>query len=250
MITVENLFKSYNSTPVLHGIDHAQNRGEAVVLIGPSGCGKSTFLRCLNQLEVADSGVITIDGVTIKGGHPPRTSEEREQQRHLRLRAGMVFQSFNLFPHLTVLQNVTAGPRVVKGVRREEAETRARELLAKVGLASKADAYPAQLSGGQQQRVAIARALAMEPQVMLFDEPTSALDPELRDEVLRVMRQLVEEGMTMIVVTHEMQFARDMADRVVFFDGGRVAESGPPDQIFSAPQHERTRDFLRRVATR
>ena len=250
MIVVEKLVKSYHSTRVLQGIDHAQERGEAVVLIGPSGCGKSTFLRCLNQLEIPDSGRITIDGVTIEGGHPPRTSEERERQRQLRLRAGMVFQSFNLFPHLTVLQNITEAPRVVKGMPQGEAEDRARQLLAKVGLEHKAEAYPAQLSGGQQQRVAIARALAMEPRVMLFDEPTSALDPELRDEVLRVMRQLVEEGMTMIVVTHEMQFARDMADRVVFFEGGRVAESGPPDQVFSNPQHERMREFLRRVTTR
>ena len=249
MITVENLVKSYNATRVLHGIDHAQQRGEAVVLIGPSGCGKSTFLRCLNQLEIPDSGRITIDGVTIEGGRPPRTGDEREQQRQLRLRAGMVFQSFNLFPHLTALENVTEAPTVVKGQPKAEAEVRARELLAKVGLESKAFAYPSQLSGGQQQRVAIARALAMDPKVMLFDEPTSALDPELRDEVLRVMRQLAEEGMTMIVVTHEMQFARDMADRVLFFDGGLVAESGPPEQVFSNPQCERTREFLRRVAT-
>jgi ABC-type polar amino acid transport system ATPase subunit len=249
MITVENLVKSYNATRVLHGIDHAQQRGEAVVLIGPSGCGKSTFLRCLNQLEIPDSGRITIDGVTIEGGRPPRTSDERERQRQLRLRAGMVFQSFNLFPHLTALENVTEAPTVVKGQPKAEAEVRARELLAKVGLESKAFAYPSQLSGGQQQRVAIARALAMDPKVMLFDEPTSALDPELRDEVLRVMRQLAEEGMTMIVVTHEMQFARDMADRVLFFDGGLVAESGPPEQVFSNPQCERTREFLRRVAT-
>jgi ABC-type polar amino acid transport system ATPase subunit len=250
MIAVESLVKSYNATRVLHGIDHAQKRGEAIVLIGPSGCGKSTFLRCLNQLEIADSGRITIDGVTIEGGRPPRTGEERERQRQLRLRAGMVFQSFNLFPHLTALQNITEAPRVVRRLPESEAEALARELLGKVGLESKADAYPAQLSGGQQQRVAIARALAMQPQVMLFDEPTSALDPELRDEVLRVMRQLAEEGMTMIVVTHEMQFARDMADRVLFFDAGRVAESGPPEQIFSCPQHERTREFLRRVTTR
>ncbi len=250
MITVENLIKSYNSTRVLQGVCHSQQRGEAVVLIGPSGCGKSTFLRCLNQLEIADSGRITIGGVTIEGGRAPRTLEEREQQRQLRLRAGMVFQSFNLFPHLTALQNITEGPTVVKGLPPAEAEALAWRLLTKVGLEDKAEAYPAQLSGGQQQRVAIARALAMEPQVMLFDEPTSALDPELRDEVLRVMRQLAEEGMTMIVVTHEMQFARDMADQVLFFDGGRVAESGPPDQIFSAPQHERTREFLRKVTTR
>jgi cystine transport system ATP-binding protein len=250
MIIVNELVKSYNSNRVLHGIDHSQNRGETVVLIGPSGCGKSTFLRCLNQLELADSGSITIGEVTIQGGRPPRTSEEREQQRQLRLRAGMVFQSFNLFPHLTVLENIVTGPTVVKGESRLDAITHARELLAKVGLETKADAYPAQLSGGQQQRVAIARALAMEPQVMLFDEPTSALDPELRDEVLGVMRHLAEDGMTMIVVTHEMQFARDMADRILFFDGGRVAECGPPEQIFSNPQHERTRDFLRRVTTR
>ena len=250
MIAVENLVKSYHSTRVLHGVDHTQERGEAVVLIGPSGCGKSTFLRCLNQLEIPDSGRITIGDVTIEGGHPPRTREEREQQRQLRLRAGMVFQSFNLFPHLTVLQNVTEGPTVVKGVPQREAEGCARELLAKVGLEAKAGSYPAQLSGGQQQRVAIARALAMEPHVMLFDEPTSALDPELRDEVLRVMRQLADEGLTMIVVTHEMQFARDMADRIVFFEAGRVVECGPPEQIFSHPQHERTRDFLSRVPTR
>ncbi len=250
MIAVEQLIKSYNSNRVLHGIDHAQERGEAVVLIGPSGCGKSTFLRCLNQLEIADAGRITIGDVTIEGGHPPRTSEERERQRQLRMRAGMVFQQFNLFPHLTVLQNIIAGPTVVKRVPLQDAEALARELLVKVGLEDKANAYPAQLSGGQQQRVAIARALAMEPQVMLFDEPTSALDPELREEVLRVMRRLAEEGMTMIVVTHEMQFARDMADRVVFFDGGRVAECGPPEQIFSNPQHARTREFLSKVTTR
>ncbi|HWW02363.1 MAG TPA: amino acid ABC transporter ATP-binding protein [Candidatus Acidoferrum sp.] len=250
MITVENLVKSYNSTRVLHGVCHAQQRGEAVVLIGPSGCGKSTFLRCLNQLETPDSGRITIDGVTIDCGHPPGTNHERELQRQLRLRAGMVFQAFNLFPHLTALENIVAAPTVVKGLPRSEAEARARELLGKVGLEGRAQAYPAQLSGGQQQRVAIARALAMEPQVMLFDEPTSALDPELKDEVLRVMRQLAEEGMTMLVVTHEMQFARDIADRVLFFEGGRVAESGTPEQIFSAPQQERTREFLRKATVR
>jgi ABC-type polar amino acid transport system ATPase subunit len=249
MITVENLVKSFNSIPVLHGINHAQRRGEAVVLMGPSGCGKSTFLRCLNQLEIAQAGRITIDGISVECGHPPRTRVEREQQHKLRMRTGMVFQSFNLFPHLTVLENITEAPMVVKGVPRLEAEERALELLVKVGLEAKAQAYPSQLSGGQQQRVAIARAMAMEPLVMLFDEPTSALDPELRDEVLRVMRDLVEEGMTMIVVTHEMQFARDMADRILFFDGGVVAESGPPEQIFGNPQHERTKEFVRRVAS-
>jgi polar amino acid transport system ATP-binding protein len=233
MIAVEKLVKSYNANRVLHGVDHSQQPGEAVVLIGPSGCGKSTFLRCLNQ-----------------GGCAPRTRAAHEQQRRLRLQAGMVFQSFNLFPHLTVLRNITEAPMIVKGVSQSEAEAFARELLAKVGLEDKSAAYPCELSGGQQQRVAIARALAMRPQVMLFDEPTSALDPELRDEVLRVMRRLAEEGMTMIVVTHEMQFARDMADCVLFFDGGRVAESGPPDQIFSDPKLERTREFLRRVTTR
>jgi ABC-type polar amino acid transport system ATPase subunit len=250
MIAVENLVKSFNRTRVLLGISHSQQRGEAVVLIGPSGCGKSTFLRCLNQLEIADSGRITIGAVTIEAGRSPGIREEREQQRRLRLQAGMVFQSFNLFPHLTVLQNITAGPTVVKNLSRRDAEARARELLAKVGLETKAGAYPGQLSGGQQQRVAIARALAMEPQVMLFDEPTSALDPELRDEVLRVMRQLAEEGMTMIVVTHEMQFARDIAERVLFFDAGLIAESGSPEQIFSNPQNPRTREFLRKVTTR
>ena len=250
MIVVNQLTKSYNSNRVLHGIDHTQEKGEAVVLIGPSGCGKSTFLRCLNQLEIADSGRITIGGVTIEGGRHPSTDEEREQQRQLRLRAGMVFQQFNLFPHLTVLDNITEAPMVVKGMPRVEAEEIARSLLAKVGLEKKAEFYPSQLSGGQQQRVAIARALAMQPDVMLFDEPTSALDPELRDEVLRVMRQLAEEGMTMIVVTHEMQFARDMADKILFFDGGLVAESGSPEQIFSNPQQARTREFISRVTTR
>jgi ABC-type polar amino acid transport system ATPase subunit len=250
MIVVNQLVKSYNANRVLHGIDHEQKRGEAVVLIGPSGCGKSTFLRCLNQLEIADSGSITIDGVTIQGGRAPQNSIERERQRQLRMRAGMVFQQFNLFPHLTVLRNITEAPMVVKGESQEEAEQRARMLLKKVGLEHKAEAYPAQLSGGQQQRVAVARALAMQPQVMLFDEPTSALDPELRDEVLKVMRDLCEEGMTMIVVTHEMQFAREMADEVLFFDGGRVAESGSPEKIFENPEFDRTRDFVMRSSKR
>ena len=250
MITVENLVKSYQFNRVLNGIDHAQQPGEAVVLIGPSGCGKSTFLRCLNQLETPDAGRITIDGVTVEYGHPPRTREERDQQHQLRLRTGMVFQFFNLFSHLTVLENLTTGPRVVKNVPKEMAEALARKLLAKVGLENRSQAYPCQLSGGEQQRVAIARALAMEPQVMLFDEPTSALDPELRDEVLNVMRQLADDGLTMIVVTHEIQFARDIADRVLFFDDGRVAEFGPPEQLLSCPQGERTREFLKRFIQR
>ena len=249
MITVENLVKSFKATRVLQGVDHVQNRGEAVVLIGPSGCGKSTFLRCLNQLELADAGRITIGDVTIEGGRAPRTTNEKEQQRLLRLQAGMVFQSFNLFPHLTVLDNITSGPRIVKGMAHDEAEALACGLLNKIGLEAKAQSYPGQLSGGQQQRVAIARALAMQPEVMLFDEPTSALDPELREDVLKVMRGLVEEGMTMIVVTHEMQFARDVADRVLFFDGGRITEEGTPEEVFSNPKQERTRDFLRKVAT-
>ena len=248
MIIVEHLIKSFNSTRVLHGIDHTQQPGEAVVLIGPSGCGKSTFLRCLNQLETPDAGRITIDGVTVEAG--AHNGDQREHQRQLRLRTGMVFQSFNLFPHLTVLRNITEAPIVVKGMPQEQADALALKLLAKVGLENKTESYPSQLSGGQQQRVAIARALAMEPQVMLFDEPTSALDPELRDEVLGVMRQLAEDGMTMIVVTHEMQFARDMADRVLFFDEGRIAESGSPEQIFGSPQNERTREFLRKVSLR
>jgi len=250
MIVVEELVKSYNANRVLHGIDHSQQRGEAVVLIGPSGCGKSTFLRCLNQLEIADSGRITIGDVSICGGRAPDSREDRELQRRLRMKAGMVFQQFNLFPHLTVLENVTEAPIVVKGISKSQAEDTAMNLLKKVGLENKALFYPAQLSGGQQQRVAIARALAMEPEVMLFDEPTSALDPELRDEVLRVMRQLAEEGMTMIVVTHEMQFARDMADKILFFDGGRVGESGTPEEIFTNPKTERMRDFLKKTATR
>ena len=248
MIAVEKLKKSYLDHCVLHGIDHTQRRGEAVVLIGPSGCGKSTFLRCLNQLETPDSGRVTIAGITIDPGAPRH--ELTTLQRQLRLRAGMVFQNFNLFPHLTAIQNIMEAPRVVKGMAKPEAEALACDLLAKVGLSAKASSHPAQLSGGQQQRIAIARALAMKPEVMLFDEPTSALDPELRDEVLRVMRQLAEEGMTMIVVTHEMQFAREFADRVIFFDAGLVAEEGPPDQIFTCPKEERTRAFLSKVLTR
>ena len=250
MIAVERLVKSYHSARVLHGIDHTQKRGETVVLIGPSGCGKSTFLRCLNQLEIADSGRIRIGDITIECGHAPRTSGEREAQQRLRMRAGMVFQSFNLFPHLTVRENITVAPTVAKRTPQGEADALALELLAKVGLANKAGAYPDQLSGGQQQRVAIARALAMQPEVMLFDEPTSALDPELRDEVLRVIRQLAVEGLTMIIVTHEMQFAREVAHRVLFFEAGRIAESGPPEQIFSNPRHERTREFLSRIHPR
>ena len=250
MITVEKLVKFYSHQCVLHGIDMEQQKGEAVVIIGPSGCGKTTFLRCLNQMETLDSGRITIAGITVENHNNQATRADRETQRQLRMRAGMVFQSFNLFPHLTVLRNITEAPMTVKGTPRGEAEHQARELLTKVGLAEKADFYPSQLSGGQQQRVAIARALAMQPDVMLFDEPTSALDPELRDEVLNVMRRLVEEGMTMLVVTHEMGFAREMADRIIFFDEGRIAEEGAPEEIFTQPRQERTREFLRKVLPR
>ena len=248
-IVVENLIKSYGPNRVLHGISMKQDRGEVVILIGPSGCGKSTFLRCLNQMEPIDSGRVAIAGIAFEAKAGPLSAADREQQRKLRTLAGMVFQSFNLFPHLTVLRNVMEAPIVVKGVPRPEAEIKARALLTKVGLADRAGYYPAQLSGGQQQRVAIARALAMEPEVMLFDEPTSALDPQLRDEVLNVMRALAEEGMTMIVVTHEMGFAREMADRVIFFDRGLIAEEGPPEEIFTQPKQERTREFLRKVKT-
>jgi len=244
-IVVENLTKSYGANRVLHGISHQQDRGDVIVLIGASGCGKSTFLRCLNQMESMDAGRVTIAGLTFEANGGPLTAADREQQRQLRIRAGMVFQSFNLFPHLTALGNVMAAPLVVKGLDRAQAESEARALLQKVGLAERGDAYPSQLSGGQQQRVAIARALAMGPEVMLFDEPTSALDPQLREEVLNVLRALADEGMTMIVVTHEMRFAREIADRVIFFDCGQIAEDGPPEQIFTDARQARTREFLR-----
>ena len=243
MIRTEGLGKSFGAARVLDGIDHAQQRGEVVVLIGPSGCGKSTFLRCLNQLETHDAGRITVGDVTLEAGVRP----DREQQRRLRLCSGMVFQQFHLFPHRTALENVMEGPRFVLGQTAAEAGATARTLLAKVGLADRADHRPSQLSGGQQQRVAIARALAMKPQVMLFDEPTSALDPELRDEVLRVLRQLADEGMTMLVATHEMRFAEEVADHVLFMESGRIAESGPPERIFHDPSQERTREFLRKI---
>ncbi|HEY4414677.1 MAG TPA: amino acid ABC transporter ATP-binding protein [Verrucomicrobiae bacterium] len=246
MIIVEKLFKSYRGTPVLHGIDLRQQRGEVLVLIGASGCGKSTLLRCLNQLELADSGQITIGDTTISGGKPPRSRADWENQHQLRLRTGMVFQTFNLFHHLSLLQNVMRAPCVVKGLPPKEAEDLARKLLGKVGLSDKASLYPSQLSGGQQQRGAIARALAMEPEVMLFDEPTSALDPGLKEEVMAVIRQLSADGMTMMVVTHEMKLARDIANKVLFLAEGRIVETGTPDQIFYNPQSERTRDFLRR----
>jgi len=241
MIAVDQLKKSFGRHPVLRGISMRQAPGETTVIIGPSGCGKSTFLRCLNQLESIDAGQVTVAGIAFD--HQPT---DLATQHRLRLRAGMVFQSFNLFPHLTVLGNLTLAPVRVNGEAREAAEARARDLLKKVGLLDRADFLPAQLSGGQQQRAAIARALAMQPQVMLFDEPTSALDPELRGEVLNVMRDLAEEGMTMLVVTHEMNFARAVADQVLFFDDGLIAEAGAPEVIFNEPRCDRTREFLRR----
>ncbi len=211
-------------------------KGEVVVIIGPSGSGKSTLLRCINRLEEPTSGKILLDGVDI--------TDSKVDINKVRQRIGIVFQQFNLFPHLTALQNVTLAPIKIKKMNKKEAEELGMRLLEKVGLADKADYYPAQLSGGQQQRVAIARALAMNPEVMLFDEVTSALDPELVKEVLDVMKQLARDGMTMIVVTHEMGFAREVGDRVIFMDGGVIVEEGKPEQIFSSPQHERTRKFL------
>jgi len=243
MITVEQLKKAFGKHAVLRGISMSQQQGETVVIIGPSGCGKSTFLRCLNQLEKIDSGKVSVAGIEFD-----HTRLDHDTQHRLRLRAGMVFQSFNLFPHLTVMQNITIAPIRVNDESRNSAETRARELLKKVGLLARADFFPSQLSGGQQQRAAIARALAMQPEVMLFDEPTSALDPELRGEVLRVMRDLAEEGMTMLVVTHEMNFARAMADRMLFFDEGLIVEEGVPEQLFSESRNPRTREFLSHFA--
>ncbi|WP_037303296.1 amino acid ABC transporter ATP-binding protein [Amycolatopsis orientalis] len=241
--------KSYGHTEVLSGIDLQVHKGQVVCLLGPSGAGKSTFLRCINHLETIDAGQVWVDGEPI--GFRLRNGKlyelkEREVARQRR-DIGMVFQRFNLFGHRTVLQNVVEGPVRVLGVAPEEARTQALDLLDRVGLAHRADAYPAQLSGGQQQRVAIARSLAMKPKLMLFDEPTSALDPELVGEVLAVMGTLAAEGMTMVVVTHEMGFAAEAADEVVFMADGAVVETGPPGQLLSAPRHERTKQFLARV---
>ncbi|MEV6841519.1 amino acid ABC transporter ATP-binding protein [Streptomyces sp. NPDC051133] len=239
LVEIRDVCKHYGDTQVLHGIDLHVTAGEVVVIIGPSGSGKSTLCRCVNRLETITSGTITIDGV-------PLPAEGRALAR-LRADVGMVFQSFNLFGHLTVLQNLMLAPVRVRGVSKADARERARELLARVGLADKGDSYPAQLSGGQQQRVAIARALAMDPKLLLFDEPTSALDPEMIQEVLEVLVELASEGMTMIVVTHEMGFAQQAADRVVFMDGGRILEIAPPSEFFTAPKHERAADFLSKV---
>lgn len=247
-VELHSVEKRFGAVPILNGIDLTVARGEVVVIIGPSGSGKSTILRCIALLEAIQGGTISVDGVTI--GSASLDAIDRTRLRQIRQEIGMVFQAFNLFPHLTVLENVTLAPKLVRGVRAGEAEAHARALLERVGLADKVDQYPARLSGGQQQRAAIARALAMRPQVMLFDEVTSALDPELVGEVLSVMRQLADEGMTMIAVTHEMGFARDVADRVAFIDHGRVVEAGTPDQIFGAPREKRTQDFLRQLTER
>jgi len=239
MISVRNIAKSYGDHRVLDGVSLEVGKGEVVCIIGPSGSGKSTLLRCVNGLESYDEGEVAIDGEPVH--------RERKSIHAIRSEVGMVFQRFNLFPHRTALENVMEGPVYVKGEPRAAARERAASLLAKVGLASKLDAYPAKLSGGQQQRVAIARALAMQPKAILFDEPTSALDPELVGEVLKVMLTLAREGMTMLVVTHEMGFAAEVAHRVLFLDHGRIVEEGTPQQILADPKHERTRDFLQRV---
>lgn len=238
MIKISNLHKSFGSLEILKGVDLEVEKSEVVVIIGPSGSGKSTLLRCVNYLEVPTSGTITIDGQTITRDVNINT---------IRAEVGMVFQHFNLFGHMSVLQNITLAPIKVRGMSRFEAENRAMELLTRVGLKDKANAYPAQLSGGQQQRVAIARALAMNPKIMLFDEPTSALDPEMVNEVLEVMKSLAESGMTMMIVTHEMGFARQVADRVLFVDGGKIIEQGKPDEVFSHPKEKRTQDFLAKI---
>ena len=238
MIEIKGLCKSFGADEVLKGIDLSIAEKEVVVIIGPSGSGKSTLLRCMNHLEEPTAGEVTIDGITLSG--EANINKVREE-------VGMVFQRFNLFPHMTVLENIMLAPMKVKHVSRDAAEKTARELLARVGLAEKADAYPDNLSGGQQQRVAIARALAMHPKVMLFDEPTSALDPEMVGEVLDVMRALANEGMTMVVVTHEMGFAREVGDRLLFVDEGRIIESGVPREVFEHPKEERTRSFLSKV---
>lgn len=238
MIDIKNLHKSFGDHEVLKGIDLHINPQEVVVIIGPSGSGKSTLLRCMNLLEVPTSGSVVVDGMDLTGDADINKAREE---------IGMVFQRFNLFPHMTVLKNITLAPMKVRNISQEEAEKTALELLERVGLGDKADAYPPQLSGGQQQRVAIARALAMKPKVMLFDEPTSALDPEMVNEVLDVMKSLANEGMTMAVVTHEMGFAREVGDRLLFVDGGTIIEQGDPREVFENPKEERTKLFLSKV---
>ena len=240
LLKIENLKKSFGKLEVLKGLTTTICEGEVVVMIGPSGGGKSTFLRCMNLLEQPTEGSIVFDGIDI-------VSADEKTKNRVRSEMGMVFQHFNLFPHLSILDNITLAPRLVRGVSRAEAEAKAMELLKRVGLEAKAKAYPQQLSGGQKQRVAIVRSLAMEPKVMLFDEPTSALDPEMIGEVLDVMKELAANRMTMVVVTHEMRFARDVASRILFLEGGRIAEEGTPDQVFGAPKCDRLREFLGKV---
>lgn len=239
MIEVFGLEKHFGAHKALNGITTKIAKGEIVAVIGPSGSGKSTFLRCLNLLEIPTAGKIVFEGADI-------TDKKCDINLH-RQKMGMVFQQFNLFPHLSVMENITIAPLRVKKETKEAAQARARELLARVGLAERADSFPRQLSGGQKQRIAIVRALAMQPEVMLFDEPTSALDPEMVGEVLDVMKSLAQEGMTMVVVTHEMGFAREVANRVLFMDAGRILEDGPPQAVFETPEHERTRVFLDKV---
>ncbi|MGN6413412.1 amino acid ABC transporter ATP-binding protein [Flexivirga sp.] len=249
LVEAVNLHKHFHGVDVLKGIDLTVAEGEVVCLLGPSGSGKTTFLRCINQLEVFDGGRLYVDGELLglreSGGNLHRLPDKQIARQ--RRQIGMVFQRFNLFPHKTALENFIECPVQVGGVSKKQARAEARELLERVGLSERADHYPAQLSGGQQQRVAIARALAMKPKLMLFDEPTSALDPELVGEVLAVMRELADDGMTMVVVTHEISFARDVADRVVFMDGGVVVEQGVPSEVIRNPQHERTKTFLSRI---
>ncbi len=253
MLAMEGVSKRFGALQVLRSVSLSVNSGEVVVVIGPSGSGKTTLLRCINMLEDYESGLVTIDGEPIGYRLDARSQRQRMSEREIaaaREHVGMVFQSYNLFPHMTVLHNITAAPIRVKGVPRAHAEERARQLLAMVGLSDKVAEYPARLSGGQQQRVAIARALAMDPKIMLFDEVTSALDPELVGEVLAAMQQLARAGMTMVVVTHEMSFARDIADRIVFMDGGVIVEQGKPEQLLFSPSTERVRAFLKRYNDR
>lgn len=248
LIEMKHIQKSYGDLEILHDISLSVERGEVVSLIGPSGAGKSTFLRCLNTLETVQGGTISVDGdVLVSTENGKVTYASPDMQRKILAKMGMVFQSFNLFPHMTVMENLLAAPLVVKKMKREDILPRAEALLDKVGLLEKRDVYPGNLSGGQKQRVAIARALALSPEIMLFDEPTSALDPELTGEVLATIRQLAEEKMTMIIVTHEMAFARSVSDKVLFMDGGYVAEEGAPEEIFGNPKNERTREFLKSV---
>ena len=245
-VNMERIEKRFNNQTVLRDVSLKMNRGEIVSIIGPSGSGKSTFLRCLGQLETIDGGSITVDGTVLASTDANGTVNYagQEIQHDLLLRMGMVFQSFNLFPHMTVLDNIMIAPRMVKGMKDDEILPIAERLLNKVGLWEKRDMYPSRLSGGQQQRVAIARALAMNPEIMLFDEPTSALDPELTGEVLKTIKQLADDHMTMIIVTHEMNFAREVSDRVIFMADGVIQEEGTPEQIFNNPQNDRTKAFL------